>query len=393
MTLNIRLRHILAIISFSLGVAGPADATDVAVCTDLGNFTVELFDEEAPAHAANFLTYVDRGFYTGTVFHRVISGFMAQGGGYTRQFRSKVTLDPVMNESKNGLRNDRGTLSAARTNDPHSATSQFYVNLENNTSLNASGDGWGYSVFGRVSDGMEVIDNLAALPTGGAGPFPTDVTDPLVAMTSMARVVEDRYPDRSADERHAALRDDIDSAVASGNNEDAAMHLGEYRAVCGELGADLLLAEARVLAAIGRNPHAIESLGEYLRVADTSSETYLEALSLSRELAPEAAIERTVTLQRLDELTADCDFPTAPVIPSAASATMETMITTQGSVRTYVEESTEVLECLEDIVDDDDYSEEDQELVVAAYNSEVAAQEALAARWNEQRELFMASQQ
>jgi cyclophilin family peptidyl-prolyl cis-trans isomerase len=393
MTLNSRLRHVLAIICLSLGVAAPADATDVAVCTDLGNFTIELFDEESPAHAANFLAYVDRGFYTGTVFHRVISGFMAQGGGYTRQFRSKVTLDPVMNESKNGIRNDRGTVAAARTNDPHSATSQFYVNLENNAPLNASGDGWGYSVFGRVSDGMEVIDNLAALPTGGAGPFPTDVTDPLVAMTSMARVVEDRYPNMSTAERHAALLDDIDSAFASSNNEDAAMHLGEYRAACGELGPDLLFIEARVLTSLGRNAHAIESLGEYLRVADTTSETYLEALSLSRELTPEVAVERTVTLQRLDELTADCEFPDAPEIPNAASATMELMVATQGNVQAYMEGSTEALECLEDIVDDDDYSEEDRELVVAAYNSEVSAQEALAARWNEQRELFLAAQQ
>ena len=116
------------------------------------------------------LAYVDNAYYTGTVFHRVIEGFVVQGGGYNRDFRNKNLMNPVPNESKNGLANDRGTLSAARTADPHSATSQFYVNLDNNTSLNARGDEWGYTVFGQITEGMSVIDNIAALPTGAAGP-------------------------------------------------------------------------------------------------------------------------------------------------------------------------------------------------------------------------------
>ncbi len=188
---NMRLRHTFYASLTALGYAGSASATDVTVCTDLGNFTIELLEQQSPAHAANFLDYVDRGYYMGTVFHRVIGGFMIQGGGYTREFRNKVTSDPVTNESKNGIGNSRGTVAAARTADPHSATSQFFVNLENNPSLNAAGDGWGYSVFGQVTQGMEIVDAIAALPTGPDGPFPTDVTDPLVAITSMARVVEE----------------------------------------------------------------------------------------------------------------------------------------------------------------------------------------------------------
>lgn len=392
MTLNRRLASALTIAALAFTFAGTAAATDVAVCTDAGNFTIELYDEQAPAHAANFLKYVDRGFYTGTVLHRVIAGFMAQGGGYTREFRNKPTLDPVVNESHNGLANDRGTLAAARTADPDSATSQFYVNLVDNASLNAAGNRVGYTVFGRVTEGMEVIDSIAALPTGASGPFPTDVTDPLIAVTSMARAVADRYPNLSAADRHAALRAEIDAAVAAGDNTAAAAQLNEYRAACGELEPALLLTEAKVLAAVGNNPAAVESLNEYLRVADNTSEDYLAAMSLSRELSSAAANEPTAAELRLAELAADCVFPEEPAIPSASNASMEMMVEAQGRIKTYLEESNAVLQCLDEIVENDDLPDEDRELALTAYNNEVADQEALAERWNTQRELFLSQQ-
>jgi len=392
---NMRLRHAFYVSLMAMGYAGSASATDVAVCTDLGDFTIELLDQQSPAHAANFLDYVDRGYYMGTVFHRVISGFMIQGGGYTREFRNKVTSDPVMNESKNGIGNSRGTVAAARTGDPHSATSQFFVNLENNPSLNAAGDGWGYSVFGQVTQGIEIVDAIAALPTGPDGPFPTDVTDPLVAITSMARVVEEIYPTLSLDERHAALQQDIETAVAAGDNDGAADLFGAYRAACGELGPELLYTEANVLAAVGRNAAAVETLGEYLRVADNTSETYLEALSLSRTLAPGAAVDESgdqQRLQRLAELAADCVIPTEPSIPDANNAVMDDMVATQSNVVTYMEESNAMLECLEEIAEDDDLSDDDHELAIQAYNDEVEDQEALAEEWNTQRQLFLSLQ-
>jgi cyclophilin family peptidyl-prolyl cis-trans isomerase len=376
----------------ALSLAGTAHATDVAVCTDAGSFTIELYDEQAPVHAANFLEYVDRGFYTGTVFHRVIPGFVVQGGGYTREFRNKPTLAPIVNESQNGVPNDRGTLSAARTADPDSATSQFYVNLVNNASLNAAGNRVGYTVFGRVSEGMEVVDQIAALPTGPSGPFSSDVTNPLIAVTSMARAVPDRYPDLSAQERHAALQAEIEAAVAAGDNNAAAAHLNEYRAACGGFEPALLLTEAKVLAAVGNNPAAVESLNAYLRVADNTSEDYLAAMSLSRELSAAATAAPSPAEQRLAALAADCEFPTEPSIPDASNATMEMMVETQGRIKAYLEESTEVLACLTEIVEDDDLSDEDRKLAIAAYNNEVADQEALADRWNTQRERFLAQQ-
>ena len=386
------LPHALTISIMALGYAGSAGATDVAVCTDLGNFTLELFDEQSPAHAANFLDYVDRGYYTGTVFHRVIGGFMVQGGGYNREYGKKPTSAPVENESRNSVLNTRGTLAAARTADPHSATAQFFINLADNPSLNASGNDWGYSVFGRVTEGMEVIDAIAALPTGSGGVFSSDVTDPLVAATSMARVVEDRHPTLSADERHATLRQEIQAAAAAGDNSTAAERFGEYRAACGELGPDLLLTEAKVLAAVDRNAAAIESLGEYLLVADATSEGYLEALSLSRELAPGETEEGTAELQRLAEIAEDCVFPTEPNIPDANVATMAQMVQTQTGIVTYMDASNELLECLEDIIDDSDLEDEDRELAIAEYNREVEDQEDLAQRFNTQRQLFISLQ-
>jgi cyclophilin family peptidyl-prolyl cis-trans isomerase len=375
-----------------LGYTGTAVATDVAVCTDIGNFTIELFDVQAPLHTANFLEYVDRAHYTGTVFHRVIAGFVVQGGGYNRDFRNKVLLNPVPNESRNGIGNGRGTLAAARTADPHSATAQFFVNLSNNSSLNASGGEWGYTVFGQVRAGMEVIDEIASLPTGAAGPFPSEVPEPLVAVTSMARVVEDRYPDLTEEARHEALAGDIQAAINSGDNVVAAAAFGEYRAACGDLGPELLFAEAKVLAAVDRNAAAIESLGEYLRVADNTSETYLEALSLSRELDPSEAEARAQEQLRLGELTGHCEFPSIPSIPDARDTTMEAMVEAQTDIRAFIELSDELLECLEEIVEDDDRDEDDHNLSITAYNRAVQEQEDLAARWNEQRELFLSLQ-
>ncbi len=134
--------------------------------TSRGDFTVELRDDEAPLTVANFLRYVDDGHFDGTVFHRVISGFMIQGGGFTADLDQKETHDPIQSEAGNGLKNERGTLAMARTSDPHSATSQFFVNLVDNAFLDERPGQRGYTVFARVVDGMDVIDSIAAVRTG-----------------------------------------------------------------------------------------------------------------------------------------------------------------------------------------------------------------------------------
>jgi cyclophilin family peptidyl-prolyl cis-trans isomerase len=145
--------------------------------TSAGDFTVELYAKEAPESAANFLKYVDDGHYDGTIFHRVIPGFMVQGGGFASGMEQKDTRPPIRNEATNGLENLRGTLAMARTSDIHSATAQFFINLVDNDFLNHQPGNYGYAVFGRVIAGMDVVDAIAAVPTTrrrGHGDVPVD---------------------------------------------------------------------------------------------------------------------------------------------------------------------------------------------------------------------------
>lgn len=144
----------------------------VAVKTDLGTFVIELYPKEAPVTVKNFLSYVDNKFYDGTIFHRVVPGFVVQGGGLTFDFAEKKTEQPIKNESANGLKNDYKTIAMARQSDPDSATSQFYVNLKNNDGLNGAEAKPGYTVFGKVVAGMEVIEKIAQEPRGMFKAFP-----------------------------------------------------------------------------------------------------------------------------------------------------------------------------------------------------------------------------
>lgn len=143
-------------------------ATNVVMETSLGTMTIELDGDKAPGTVANFLGYVDEQFYDGTVFHRVIPDFMVQGGGFDPAMKQKPTKAPIKNESANGLANQRGTLAMARTNVPDSATSQFFINVRDNSFLdrNRAQDGVGYCVFGRVTSGLDVLDKIKAVPTG-----------------------------------------------------------------------------------------------------------------------------------------------------------------------------------------------------------------------------------
>lgn len=147
----------------------------VKLQTSDGDIFLALNPDKAPKSVANFLAYVKAGQYDGTIFHRVKPGFMAQGGGFTSDFKEKETREPIENESRNGLSNTRGTIAMARTNDPHSATAQWYINLVDNGYLDGTDYKWGYAVFGEVVRGMQVVDSIAEIPTGPAGPFQGDV--------------------------------------------------------------------------------------------------------------------------------------------------------------------------------------------------------------------------
>ncbi|HEY0675785.1 MAG TPA: peptidylprolyl isomerase [Immundisolibacter sp.] len=165
---------------------------NIVLETNLGAISLELYPDKAPKTVANFTDYIRAGHYDGTVFHRVIPNFMAQGGGFTADLQQKPTNAPITNEADNGLQNLRGTIAMARTGEPHSASAQFFINVADNAFLNFSAptrQGWGYAVFGKVTGGMDVVDAMVALPTGAAGPFGSDVPKQAVVIES-ARVLD-----------------------------------------------------------------------------------------------------------------------------------------------------------------------------------------------------------
>lgn len=185
----IRRRIVLTALLVPLAVAFAASAAEhsprVRLETSMGNIVLELDDERAPATVENFLAYVNDGFYDGTIFHRVIDGFMIQGGGYNADFLRKATREPIRNEADNGLKNARGTISMARTRDPHSATAQFFINVSDNTALDYTAPNarsWGYAVFGHVVEGMDVVDKIRSQPTGVQGRF-RDVPTETITIT------------------------------------------------------------------------------------------------------------------------------------------------------------------------------------------------------------------
>ena len=158
-------------------------AAHILMTTTLGPMTLELDADNAPKTVENFLSYVSNGFYDGTIFHRVINNFMVQGGGFTADMEQKATQAPIDNEANNGLKNARGTIAMARTQDPHSATAQFFINVQDNDFLNHTGEnmqGWGYTVFGKVTDGEDVLDKIRCVQTGSQAGHQDVPVEPII---------------------------------------------------------------------------------------------------------------------------------------------------------------------------------------------------------------------
>ncbi|AJP48067.1 potassium ABC transporter ATPase [Rugosibacter aromaticivorans] len=174
-------RFIILFATLFFSLTAFAANPQVEMKTSQGTIIIELYRDKAPQSVENFLRYVKDDFYKGTLFHRVIDGFMIQGGGFTSGMKEKPTRDPIQNEAKNGVKNEMGTLAMARTGDPHSATAQFFINLKNNTSLDyPKPDGWGYAVFGKVIKGFEVVQKIGKTATGNAGFYQDVPTTPIV---------------------------------------------------------------------------------------------------------------------------------------------------------------------------------------------------------------------
>jgi peptidyl-prolyl cis-trans isomerase B (cyclophilin B) len=182
---------LFAVSSFSALAEGDKALPQVKLETSLGDIVIELNADKAPNTVENFLTYVNEGFYNGTIFHRVIKDFMIQGGGFTEDFKQKSPNAPIKNEANNGLSNVRGSVAMARTGDPHSATAQFFINTVDNNFLDFRGEqgaAWGYAVFAEVVSGMDVVDQIRAVSTGSKGPHQDVPNDNVVIIT--ASVVE-----------------------------------------------------------------------------------------------------------------------------------------------------------------------------------------------------------
>jgi peptidyl-prolyl cis-trans isomerase A (cyclophilin A) len=185
MSLRLLVVSTILVVALPLAFSALARAAEnpvVIVETTLGNFSIELYPERAPKSVENFLQYVDDGYFTDTIFHRVIPGFMVQGGGMTADMQRKPTRGPIENEARNGLKNARGTVAMARTGEINSATSQFFVNVKDNAFLDHKGPGrdFGYAVFGKVVEGMDVVDKIEAVKTTTRGPYENVPLEPVV---------------------------------------------------------------------------------------------------------------------------------------------------------------------------------------------------------------------
>jgi peptidyl-prolyl cis-trans isomerase B (cyclophilin B) len=185
MTISNWLFPIFALAAAATSGGAVAADPQVEIKTNVGTIRLELYPDKAPITVENFLKYVQDGHYDGTIFHRVIPNFMVQGGGFDRSYQQKKTREPIRNEAeralKAGLKNDIGTVAMARTSNPHSATAQFFINVSDNAFLNSGARDEGYTVFGKVVAGMDVVGKIGNLPTGAGGPFPKDVPiDPVI---------------------------------------------------------------------------------------------------------------------------------------------------------------------------------------------------------------------
>ena len=430
--IQISVKRNLTIIVAALLCAAVADAEQVRVCTSHGAFTIAL-SPEAPRHVANFLRLVDDGFYNGTQMHRVVRGTLVQGGAFDRNFVRRPPGDPVVNESDNGLGNERGAVAAARLREPDSAGSQFFINLRDNDDLDASSRRPGYTVFGHVTSGLEVLDAIGRVPTGPGGPLSDDVPETMVVIDAITRITPDAGAavaaagrtatadgngDRSGGDSDRDGGDDIGPGDRNANdgsdlgNGDAGGDVGNgnaagsaaearpanappkmpelpaavaandaRRARCEPLLPAMLVAEAEAAFEAGLLPRARYAVDNYFVTAGYDDPEMRRAQALFRRLP--------LTEQSgIAPLIAHCPSAAAPEVPSGRSASLDQMEAAQAAIRSFLMTSEAFLDCLSEVIDDGSLDDAQEVAAVGAHNEAVSLMERAAEDFNTQLRIY-----
>jgi peptidyl-prolyl cis-trans isomerase A (cyclophilin A) len=367
-------------------VSPAAFAVDVRLCTAFGAIDVSIDDRAAPAHAANFLRYVDAGFYDGTVFHRVVPGTMVQGGRFDLSLQERPANSPIANESRNGLSNSRGTIAAARSDDPNSATSQFFFNLSDNSHLDAGIGTPGFTVFGRVTAGLEALDAISALPSDTIDTL-QEVPVPLVEIQSTVALDTSPVFGLSIEPDPAELTARFDQARARGDAAATLAALDAMKRSCAGLDASQIVAGAEAAIALRQFDRARYLLEPYLAKANALDRTRPTAEQLLRSL-PGGEQSRDVS-----ELIGHCRRPAAPSVPNGRFAERTTLQAVEGEVLRFRQLSELYLTCVRQLMERTELDQAETTAITASYNDMVVELTAVSVRFNQAVRNFRSSQQ
>ncbi|MDX1563665.1 MAG: peptidylprolyl isomerase, partial [Gammaproteobacteria bacterium] len=373
-----------------LALVAPVHAqnTDSGVfrlCTDRGIIEIELDLQNAPLHAANFARYVSAGFYNGTVFHRAVDRSLVQGGSYDLRLERREPAAPVANESTNGLSNRRGTIAAARGENPNSANSSFYFNLADNSHLDATDNAPGYTVFGRVLEGIDVLDQIAAMPTGAAGNLASDVPLPLVEVESVTMLARARLFGLLIEADPLAVRAEFTTAQRAGNPQRILAAVDALRRGCQTIDSEVALAEAEAALELGRTDRARYSLEQLLAKADGRDRFAARAEQLYSSLNRDepAAVE---------DLIGHCSAPPAPSVPSGRFVDLQTLQSVESAVRRHRQLGDLYLDCIARVVNAGSLTREQRAEAIEQHNAVVLEMTETAVRFNNAVRNFKASQ-
>ncbi|HUF73433.1 MAG TPA: peptidylprolyl isomerase [Gammaproteobacteria bacterium] len=364
--------------------SGTALAVDVRICTSRGAIDVELDDRRAPLHAANFVRYAESGFYDGTILHRAVPGSMVQGGSYTLGLERRTPSDPVRNESGNGLSNQRGTIAASRADDPDSATSQFFFNLSDNTHLDARPGAPGYTVFGRVTAGLQVLDAVSAMPTRRSGNL-DEVPQPLVVVESVTAL--DRQPrfGLSIEPDPAALRADLETMRSRGDAPGILGAIDTLRRSCIDLDAAERLAEAEAAESLGLNERSRYARERYMAAANGSG----PALPRARDLI--GGLPEAEPIRDIDSLIAHCRRPVAPSVPDGRFTELTTMQALEGAVLRYRQLGELYIDCVARVIENQELNDAETIEATKRHNDAVIEMTAVLMRFNQAARTFKAA--